>query len=291
MRKLVLPTYTAEYTFSTCISRVRDADLKNRLSSVKGTIIATAVEYEQAAGANTLYTIGTSDTVDGVVTAVEMSDVYDLRMAKKHGPGRDIYDKLISAPAYGRCPLCGQGTVWTLDHHLPKMQYPEFAVTPANLVPSCLDCNKAKGTAVPTTPENGTLHPYFDDIDTHRWLTANVVDTAPATVVFSINRPAGWDNTLFARVCHHFKVLHLASLYSGHAAEELSNIRDHLARLHEAAGSEGVRQQLHDQANSREAARRNSWQAAMYRALEASDWYCDGGFDMNVGTALPIAGD
>jgi hypothetical protein len=291
MQKLALPAYTAEYAFSTCISRIKDADLKDRLSSVKATIIAAALAYEQAAGENALYTIGTSDTVNGVVTANEMSDVYDLRMTKKRGPGRHIYDKLISAPAHGRCPLCGQGKVWTLDHHLPKRLYPGFAVTPTNLVPSCQDCNKAKGSTIPTTPEDGALHPYFDDIDTHRWLTAAVVDTAPAAVLFNITRPAVWDDVLFARVRRHFKLFNLSSLYSGHAAEELSNIRDYVSRLHASAGPKGVEQHLRDQANSRETARRNSWQAALYRALEASDWYCNGGFDLSANTTLTIPGD
>jgi hypothetical protein len=291
MQKLALPPYTAEYTFSTCISRINDANLKSRLSSIKATIIAAAVDYEGAARQNALYTIGTSDTVNGVVSTIEMSDVYDLRMARKLGPGRHIYDKLISAPAYGRCPLCGQGKVWTLDHHLPKKQYPVFAVAPANLIPSCQDCNKAKGSTVPTTPEDSTLHPYFDYIDAHLWLTAAVVETDPAAVLFSISRPAAWEDILFARVRYHFKLFNLASLYSGHAAEEMSNIRDYVSRLHASAGLEGVRQHLRDQANSREASRRNSWQSATYRALEANDWYCNGGFDLNADTNPTIDGD
>jgi hypothetical protein len=74
-----------------------------------------------------------------------------------------------------------------------------------------MDCNKAKASTVPTTPEDSTLHPYFDDIDTHRWLTAAVVNTAPAAVLFNITRPAVWDDILFARVRHHFKLFSLAS--------------------------------------------------------------------------------
>jgi hypothetical protein len=286
MRKLPLPTYTAEYAFSTCISRIKNQDLRNRLSNIKVTIIAAAADYELAADANTLYQIASTESVDDVVTADEMSDVYDLRMVKSRGPGRPIYDKLISAPEHGRCPLCGQGTVWTLDHHLPKQLYPKFAVTPANLVPSCLNCNKIKGSTVPTTPEDSSLHPYFDDVDTHRWLTAAVADSAPAAVLFDITRPADWNDILFARVRHHFKLLNLASLYSGHAAEEMSHIRDYVSGLHTSAGPEAVKQHLRDQANSREAARRNSWQTAMYRALEASDWYCNAGFKLNAEATL-----
>jgi hypothetical protein len=285
MQKLPLPSFTAAHAFSTCISRIKNKDLKNRLSSIEATVIAAAADYEEAADANTLYQIVSTKNVDNVVTAKEMSDVYDLRMVKNGGPGRPIYDKLISAPEHGRCPLCGQGTVWSLDHHLPKQLYPTFAVTPANLVPSCLNCNKVKGFTVPTTPEESTLHPYFDDVDAQPWLTATVGGTAPVAVLFNIARPAGWSDVLFARVQHHFSLLKLASLYSGHAAEEMSHIRDYISSLHASAGSVGVKEHLRDQANSREAARLNSWQAATYRALEASDWYCNGGFNLNTDKA------
>lgn len=62
------------------------------------------------------------------------------------------------------CPCCGElGTPDTLDHYLPKDDYPHFSVIPANLVPMCTICQRAKGTKV----GNGQnprffLHPYFD---------------------------------------------------------------------------------------------------------------------------------
>lgn len=43
-------------------------------------------------------------------------------------------------------------------------------------------------------------------------------------------------------------------------------------------GIQGVREHLHREGESRTQAHVNSWQAAMYRALAASDWYCGGGF-------------
>lgn len=62
------------------------------------------------------------------------------------------------------CPLCGSPTTGTLDHYLPKDDYPEFAVMPSNLVPACSLCNSgAKGRKFKgAKPGERFLHPYFD---------------------------------------------------------------------------------------------------------------------------------
>lgn len=62
------------------------------------------------------------------------------------------------------CPMCGSPTTGTLDHYLPREQYPEFSVLPCNLVPACGLCNSgAKGKTYKgvASPER-FLHPYFD---------------------------------------------------------------------------------------------------------------------------------
>jgi len=70
------------------------------------------------------------------------------------------------------CPACGEeGTPNTLDHYLPKDNYPHFAITPVNLAPMCDICQQAKGTT--TCDAEGRrifLHPYFDE-----FLSAQVV--------------------------------------------------------------------------------------------------------------------
>ncbi|GGI20498.1 hypothetical protein [Oxalicibacterium faecigallinarum] len=63
------------------------------------------------------------------------------------------------------CPMCGGSSVSTLDHVLPKREYPEFAVLSYNLVPSCDGCQRrrsSKGKSIEF------VHPYFD----HKMLDA-----------------------------------------------------------------------------------------------------------------------
>jgi hypothetical protein len=189
MWKLEKPTRTARHAYTTCINRVQNAGLRARLELIENDIVAAATAFEAAAIATTLHTLQRADDVSGQVTKDEMSAIYTGRMAKKGAPGRIIYDELMATPAHGRCPLCGHRQVSTLDHHLPKARYPALAVAPLNLVPSCMDCNKAKTNTFPLASEDETLHPYFDDIEDDPWLSADVIQTAPAALRFYVAPP------------------------------------------------------------------------------------------------------
>lgn len=276
MRKLTKPIEDVGDVLIECISNYTDLDLKNRLEDKKTLIEDASEEFENATINVSLHTIESTDGVGLDVTTKEMTNLYDHKFVKK--PGRPIYEKLRSAAINDRCPLCGLRMVSTLDHHLPKADYPALAITPINLIPACSDCNKTKLKAVPTKAEEETLHPYFDDVESDLWLYAEVIESSPAAFRFFVNPPAIWDGLKGDRVQNHFDVFKLNKLYVSHAAEELTNIRKNLIDLYSKTGSIGVRSHLQDQANSRRAAFINSWQTSIYQAMADSNWFCDGGF-------------
>jgi hypothetical protein len=278
MWPLERPTDSARSTFRTCISRVKNARLADRLVAATDSVTKASREFDQAARGGKLHQIATHEIVAPDVTVREMERVYTQRMAKTEAPGRDIYDKIFSSSPQGRCPLCTQRSVTTLDHYLPKAHYPALAVAPLNLVPACSDCNKAKLAAVPTDAEKVALHPYYDDLGAEIWLHARVIEREPTAVRFSVVAPPDWDATLSARVNHHFRVLGLAALFASEAAEELINVRHQLGILQAADPDNGVRDELRRRAESCAIARPNGWRAATYGAWHESDWFCDGGF-------------
>lgn len=279
MWSLKKPELDVTNTYLTCISRVKETTLKERLETILDKIVLAAQEYERAAKIGELNAIATTNKVGGLVSKQEMATVYTSRMARKGSPGRPIYDKLLSSCPYDRCPLCGQRTVSTLDHHLPIAFYPELVVTPVNLVPVCMDCNKAKLDIIPKKNEEATLHPYFDYIQDERWLYARIEKNEPPSLQFFVVPHQSWDNLKKLRVSWHFEVFKLAKLYAVHAAQELVNIRYHLSELLNATGPHEVQKHLNDMAVSHEHASKNSWQLAMYEACANSDWFCDGGFN------------
>lgn len=279
MRPLPKPGTDAGDFFSTCLSRIKDPDLKARLTAVKAQIVAAASGFDAAVEATQLHRLSPHTGVGHHVTTEEMVNVYTSRMAKQGAPGREVYDQLLTSPPQGQCPLCGQRDVASLDHHLPKMHFPQLAVVPTNLIPACSNCNRVKLSQRPLTPEEETLHPYFDQVHTERWLSALVAQSQPAAVAFQVVKPPGWSMLTYQRMQHHFATFELAPLYAAHAAVELNNMRFGLTELFAIGGAQAVKQHLELHASSCRHAQLNSWQTALYSALAADTWFHAGEFN------------
>lgn len=286
MRRLARPTdaggvpYVAKDVFKLCISRVKNASLKTRLLSIESVVESESAAFDLAAQQERLHTIARSTLIGGVVPKVEMMKVYTARMAKGSQPGRPIYDRIRNACVLNRCPLCDVGFVTTLDHHLPKSEYPVLAVTPTNLVPSCTWCQDAKDDFYPATQDGQTFHPYFDDFETDVWLKAVVVEGRPAAFEYEVGAPDHWSEMKAARARAHLRTFRLGELYTSNAGQEVVVLRHQLEKLYSAGGKVAVEAYLAGEVSTHRAARLNSWQSAMYAAALDSDWYCNGGFDL-----------
>mgnify|MGYP001218432966 CR=1 FL=1 len=276
MRKLNNPACDACLSLETCISSLRDKNLRARLASIKPDIMAAEAQYKNCGENDALYTIAAKTAVANRVTVKEMENLYRGTFSRKNSRARQMYDKIKTASSI--CPLCAQGKVDTLDHYLAQSLHPALAVTPMNLVPACFSCNKAKLDRQPQNPGEQTLHPYFDEVDDGVWLFASVVEDRPPVVRFLADPPNYWPSIKQERVRTHFMIFELAALYSTHAASELLNIHLDLTRIAARGGPDDLKQHLAEQKESREAVARNSWQGAMYKALSESDWFCTEGY-------------
>jgi len=281
MQPLTPITATAEEVFLACISKVKNAGLKQRLNSIKADIVKFDSEYVKAGtkppGTPVSFFSLSAHQKVGVVTKKEMEAVYDGRMVR--GPGRKYYADILDLCDDDICPLCGLRFVDTLDHYLPKSRFPALAVAPKNLLPACSPCNLKKRTTVPKCVNEQCIHPYYDNIDAEEWLTASLEKLqTPVVALFNVTPPPSWDSVTQQRVKHHFKELALGRLYSIAAAGDIVGNKHEFTRLRNSlGGAASVKKYLLDQETTRRAARRNSWQAALYKALAADVWFCNAG--------------
>lgn len=76
------------------------------------------------------------------------------------------------------CPMCGSEGTWSLDHLLPKENFPEWALFSKNLVPAC-HCNISRKSALvgDALLQQRILHPYFDDVLQERLLSCSITTT------------------------------------------------------------------------------------------------------------------
>lgn len=273
MKKLPKPTEDAKKVFLECISNTRDDALRKKLESCAPEIAAAAIDYDSKKSNDEVHLIPSTDNVGGIITAEEMKKLYNNKLVNKKGQGRKYYDRIMVSPKNGICPICGHREVSTLDHYLSKMKYPAFAVTLINLIPSCKDCNFIKGESELSNETCATIHPYYDDVENHIWLSSQLNKNDDIVFSYEVIKPEEWDNLIFERVKNHFEVFKLNRLYSVQAAVQFEEIKRIILNMYKKNGEEFLKNYFQECIDSFECVSLNSWKSAMYRELYNNEWF------------------
>ena len=197
----------------------------------------------------------------------DLFDLYNNRLVRGKEP-RKYYDQIMAGSKLGKCPYCGLGHVSTLDHYLPKSEFPIFSILPNNLIGCCRDCNTTKRNTV-----LNTIHPYYDDFTKTQWLFAKV-NWSELTMDFFVDTKDINNALDKKKIEEHFRVYELARRYAIEAASELSDLRiefenKNLTKI-------DIEQELCIKFKSKPI---NNWKTAMYQALSKDQCYCSGGYN------------
>jgi len=122
--------------------------------------------------------VSESGNVHNIANIALPVQIQDQLKALYESPSRELphIDRIREESDANCCPMCGSFHSGTLDHFLPKKEYPAFAIFGPNLVPAC-KCNSKRTNELtgPSLSER-ILHPYFDDILRERLFTAHFED-------------------------------------------------------------------------------------------------------------------
>lgn len=276
MRRIPLLAVDAATTFDSIATAKRNPT-RTRMREVRAEVIEAYEEYEGAAPE---------------VAALPAIDLTHNQMAAmRHAfnvetqPMRILRGALLGRRLVFRCPFCGIGESSTLDHYLPKEQYPEFAIFPENLIPCCAVCNTRKRDRVliDGTDVRMFLHPCFDSIPNQEFLAARTrIEDDALIISFRVRRPAGMALRTFRHLQSHFEALNLADRYR---RMSLDHLGEYYPSLRRAYGNDEnavrVADELIEAAGDAEAvAGINFWRARLYRTLATNDAFCDGGFEL-----------
>jgi len=276
MKSITRPAFTVRELFTFCISTVDDQVDKQDLRDCIDVIMQAEADFDNRFVLNEVHLITRNNTVLGNVGKKEMASVYNYRMVRPGMPGHIYYRTIISSAPQGRCPYCLIRNANTIDHYLPQAKYPIYSITPINLVPCCSMCNTDKKVAYPTSSETQTLHPYYDSIENEPWLKARIIRTIPLGFEYYADPPARWSQIFKDRVINHFNAYELNALYSDHANEEFTEVKQQLIGQYNN-GPDELRKHLEDTYRSRLSNGVNGWRPVLYHALLHDDWFCNGG--------------
>lgn len=285
MRKLTTPANDPADVYDLCVAEIPDVAARSVYVSNRNHVTTAAADFASASAAKSWAALprvarGNPGTVViGTLTKKSLNDLYSTYMVKASGPSRKVYDDIMVA-ANGLCPFCaGLGQVRTLDHYLPKANFPAYSVSPANLVPCCRDCNTGKGSTFGATQGAQTLHPYFeaDQFFQQRWIFGLLSSAKPLVMEYSCLPPATWSEIDRQRAAQHFAGYGLASRFRLQAGGELTRIVDLRAGFLSRLTAAEFGSYLQENAEG-SGADLNGWSRTMYAALAADNWFCQTDF-------------
>lgn len=265
MRKLQEPlkNVSIEQIFLACIENIRDNKRKKDYLELLDDVCKTTESYKKYVPEDVVHY---KQRKLEKTQQDELSLLYKAKFAGKSGPGRGYYDAIM-INADGRCPVCGVGTPAQLDHYLPKSAYPLLSISPANLIPTCRDCNENKRNYIPNSFENTLIHPYLESIE-DKWLAVSL-DFKDQGTVIPFYKNIIQTGILKERLNKYIEIYKLNEIYSTRAIDEIYSIKFSHEEKVKNKNEEMVRFLVEDARKSAEQSDMNSWKSALYRALEA----------------------
>ncbi|WP_338586227.1 hypothetical protein [Pseudomonas sp. MAG733B] len=169
------------------------------------------------------------------------------------------------------CPACGEdGTPNTLDHYLPKNEFPDFSVTALNLFPMCDTCQGKKLEQVLNEEgERIFLHPYFDDFLDQQVLQLSIGQPYSAPKSMEVSASENLTPQFQSLVERHIESLEINKRYYHFFREKYTHLLGSAADIREAELD--MRQQLTLFRNSARRKSVNSWGYIFYESVLANE--------------------
>ncbi len=286
MRKLPEPVGPPLQNYEKCVQRVGSATQKRLFYRHFSQIYVLLLNYQQQAYNKSLYNISSMPTGGypglAAFTTDDFKKLYTSYMVaqdKKYA-SRKIYDSIKASVL--KCPLCGFGEVYEVDHYLPKSQFPAFSVLSYNLIPCCHACNHGKLSSYASTAGQQTLHPFYDDFEIKgfRWLYVDFVSNQNGfEISYYVNPPKAVNSVSYSRVFSHFDEFDLKRRFRTHAMTEMVYILDELKqRFPSPSFHKDVKDHLKDIAGQRLRRNINFWDSALYEALSHNVSFFNGDY-------------
>jgi hypothetical protein len=175
------------------------------------------------------------------------------------------------------CPYCGSPFAPdTLDHFIPKDEWPEFSIHPNNLVPQCDECAPIKGSDYYCATNNYAffIHPVYSDIISRVRFEIEVIFQAGDSAAEF--KPKFFAGELSAeetvRAKNHLKKLRVRDRITVYCNSEISRLKNLLTENTFdilVAIEQRIREHEH------EGSRAKNWKTALYKGMKENKSFID----------------
>ena len=129
--------------------------------------------------------------------------------------------------AMNTCQYCTIDSVHSLDHIVPKNEFPEYAINPKNLLPACTICNSYKSENWRHNNKTLFLNLYLDILPSVQYVFVDIeVNANDISTTFKLENPHNIDAALFELLESHYKKLHLPERFSKKGDDIISELKN-----------------------------------------------------------------
>jgi 5-methylcytosine-specific restriction endonuclease McrA len=202
------------------------------------------------------------------LTQKRKKSLIGLYSPKENKKPYDVLEKLRRKHGLLFCPSCGEsGKPGTLDHYLPKSDYPELSVVVANLTPMCSECQGRKGADyINDQGEKLFIHPYFDAID-NPLVSVNIHPPFNKPQKFEVNVNDYVEEPLYSLVLRHIDGVDFIERFEEFCQLEYFNLLSLINDERLDEGPENSAQIIKRFLKKAEKQSVNRWEATFYRGI------------------------
>ena len=163
------------------------------------------------------------------------------------------------------CPFCTINNSNTLDHLIPKTEFPEYSDNPRNLMPCCSECNSLKSSEWRNGNERMYLNLYLDTLPLKQYLFVEfVIKDGTIKASFYIENRENIDNKLFNRILNHYTKLHLCERFSQNSYNVISELKYLISNCQEFLQKDAIKDIIYKSAiKERDQYGWNYWKAIL----------------------------
>lgn len=200
----------------------KDPNYKQRINVLSPDVKVLYLNYEVAHNANNHVSLAP----DGYANQ-DKNDLLKLytssnpRLAKLKNSLTTILDNR----AMNTCQYCTIAPVGSLDHIVPKDEFPEFSVNPKNLLPACTTCNSHKHENWKVNNKTIFLNLYTDILPIEQYLFVDLIIT-PNNMqpIFELRNTNNINVDFFELLENHYSRLHLPQRFKNESHKIISEL-------------------------------------------------------------------
>ena len=129
------------------------------------------------------------------------------------------------------CPICEVNLVQTMDHFIPKAQYPLFAVHPKNLIPSCQTCNQHKSEKIlDNSGKRYYWNTFLDVVPTAEFLHCRIIEQNGLPSAKFFLQQGTIDNDVFQLIKNTMEGQKVLETYESGSKAEIQNFIKYAVR-------------------------------------------------------------